>query len=197
MEMKRIRGIALAILVSSMPTAAGDAILVEDFEDLANEAGWVVNSAQDFIDPTGGHPGAFLHTPVVTFAPSPRTGFGTSSIFTGDYRNRGVTSVGIDLKTFANSAPVVVTWPLSVMLSGDSGTPGQSGDDCFALFLGTQPVPPDEVSCAFDDDPCSGWREFEFDIPSQSTTLPAGWLIVDFNGCTNTDATWNDVPSTN
>jgi hypothetical protein len=173
--------------------AADEVILIEDFEDLQNESGWVVNSAQDFLDPAGGHPGAFLHTPVVSFAPSPRTTAGLSSIFTGNFRERRVVSVGVDLKTFSNTAPIVIEWPLSVMLVGDSGTPDNDSDDCYALYLGSEPVPPEEVPCVTAGIDCTGWRDYSFDIPSQSTTLPEGWIIPDFNGCSNDDATWNEI----
>jgi hypothetical protein len=184
---------SFALLLSLGLASAGETTQVEDFEDLANQAGWIVNPAQDFIDEQGGHDGAFLRTPVVAFAPSPRTTVGIESIFTGNYRARNVTNVGIDLKTFSNTAPGVVTWPLSVVLSGDSGTPVNQSDDCFVFFQGTDPVPPEEVPCATSHDPCSGWRDYEFDIPSQSETLPAGWQVIDFNGCANTDEVWNSI----
>ena len=117
-----MRAVWIGVVVLLLPGAviAGETTQGEDFEDLVNDAGWIVNPAQDFIDPEDGHEGAFLRTPAVSFAPSPRTTLGVESIFTGNYRARNVTALGIDLKTFANTAagrPDVKGWTTGTLRS--------------------------------------------------------------------------------
>ena len=57
------------------------------------------------------------------------------------------------------------------------------GDDFGAYYVGSVEVPEEG----------EGWASFDFDVPSQETSLPAGWQLIDFSGAGNPAGDWNDV----
>ncbi|MHC5113649.1 MAG: hypothetical protein ACYTGP_04380 [Planctomycetota bacterium] len=132
--------------------------------DGTNEGGWTWGFG-DTIPPFGGNPGAYLQTNGLdTFAPTPRTTTAVNE-FTGDYVARGVTSIGVDLKTdFASSTG---GRPCTLMLLHDNGTPGDPFDDTAAYFMGPN------IPAAGE-----GWISYDYDVPSQEGSLPDGWLLV-------------------
>ena len=136
---------------------------VETF-DSGNEGGWTYGAPGEFINPAGGNPGAFLDTgtnPLLdTFAPRLRTT--EPSVFTGDYRAQGVTSVGVDLIQLSTQTTTGGR-PATAMLIYDNDTPGDPLDDTAAYFLGPN------IPAAGD-----GWVSFDYDVPSQDTELPPG-----------------------
>jgi hypothetical protein len=151
----------------------------ETFTGGSNQGGWQYGPPNQVIETSGGNPGAYLHEPQIdTFAPQPHTAFGPSSIYTGDYRARRVESFGVDVIVF--SAQFFTGPPLTIMLANDNGTPLDTSDDCIVYFVG------DPVAT-----PGSGWHSYTFAIPSQSTTLPPGWMT--YNACSTPDASWNNV----
>lgn len=156
-------------------------VIVEDFEDEANEAGWTFGAPVESTPATGGNPGGYLRASGLdTYAPQPRTGLGVDSAWTGDYRANNVTSVGIDLNTFDVDFSAGGR-PLTVMLFNDGGTPGDFNDDFAAYFMGPENIPL----------PGEGWKSFDFDIPSQETSLPAGWAFLEYGPDAEPD--WNTV----
>jgi hypothetical protein len=104
------------------------------------------------------------------------------SVFTGDYRTQEVTSVGIDLITFAVDFSAAGR-PLTVMLVSDNNTPANFNDDWAAYHIGPTNVPL----------PGQGWLSYNFDIPSQSMTLPPGWQFIQFGPSSPPNPNWNDV----
>ena len=74
---------------------------IENFEaGPAHVGNWSYGIAPTY-PATGGNPGKYQRTTNIdTFAPQPRT-LSATSIFTGNYRDAFVTSVGVDLNTFA------------------------------------------------------------------------------------------------
>ncbi|MFT7670982.1 MAG: hypothetical protein ACI8X5_003697 [Planctomycetota bacterium] len=143
---------------------------VESFDGSVNAGGWTFGSTIEGIDAGGGNPGAHLHNSNIdTFAPQCRTTVATNP-FHGDWRAMGVNSFGLDLKTYSTNFGFARE--ASLILS--NGT-------CSVSWLGTELVP--QVA--------EGWKSFDFNIDSASTTMPSGWKI---NGdCTGDDATWNAV----
>ena len=133
----------------------------ETFDGESNVGGWAI-STQDLIEYSGGNPGAYLHAPYLdTGAPHPIT-TEMGSIFTGDYRARGVTSVSVDLITVA--VEDLGNQPCAIFLREDNDTPWDWSDDWAAYKLGPE-IP----------HPGDGWLPYEFAIPSQFESWPNGW----------------------
>lgn len=128
--------------------------------------GWTWGGPQQSTPASGGFPGAYLRTvDIDTFAPQLRTS--GPSVFTGDYRTARVSALGVDLRSFAIDFPTSCQRPLSLVLTNDNGTPGNFADDVYVYF-----VSPDDIPCV------DGlWRSYSVAVPSQSTTLPAGWGV--------------------
>ena len=170
--LRRMTRPALSLVACAALAPAGLASgtsLIESFTGGLNSGGWTYGPPHVF-EGAGGNPGAWLHQPLVdTFAPQLRTTAPVSA-FTGDWRARDVISVGVDLITVSTQFPALRECTL--MLSNGS---------CQVYFLGTEFVP----------QPGTGWKSFDFAVDSQSTTLPAGWAVL--NGCGSDDATWNAV----
>lgn len=160
--------------IAAAPVAA-QVTFVEEFTGGSNTGDWTYFAPSELIESSGGNPGAYLHAfNLDTTRPRVRTT--TPSVFTGDYRARQVSSVGIDLITHSTQFPY--GGDTSVLLYNDGGTPGQNDDDWAFYRLG-DPVPP--VG--------GGWVSYDFDIPSQAATPPAGWEPIEFGPNANPD--WN------
>ncbi len=152
------------------------------------EGGWTFRSFSERIAPTGGNPGAYLHSPcntqtlecldapfvVLTTQPE------TQSQFTGDYRARNVTAMGLDAILHYVSITAAGR-PMSLVLVNYNGTPQDPSDDIYVYTKG------DEIPQAG-----QGWRSYAFSVPSASTTLPAGWEVWTESPVQG-DAAWNLV----
>ena len=181
-------GAGLATTTAAFGGGAGG--FVDTFEFGTNEGGWSYFGAPlnliEQIEPTGGNPGAWLHSTcnalkcLDTFAPQPRTQMGRVSPFTGDYRARGVDTLGIDLILLDVDFSAAER-PLSLILTNANKTLEDPFDDIQVAFVGSDFVP--EVG--------DGWRSYSFSVPSASTTLPAGWRVLIGSG--DDDADWNTV----
>ena len=164
--MVRAAALALVAALAAAPAVAAD--FTETFDGGSNVGGWTFGTGNEVIEGSGGNPGAYLHdTFVDTFAPQPRTS--QPSIFTGDLRQLGVTSIGIDLITHSVDFSAEGR-PLTLMLVSDEGTPANFDDDWAAYIMGPSNVPL----------PGEGWISYSFDVPSQETALPAGWATIAF-----------------
>lgn len=155
---------------------------VENFDaGAAHVGGWTCGIPATYPT-TGGNPGKYQRTQNIdTFAPQPRTS-ANGTVFTGNYREANVTSVGIDLATFAVDFSAAGR-PLTVILVSNNGTPSNANDDWGAYKIGPANVPI----------PGQGWLSFNFEIPSQSTTLPAGWDYILFGASSPPLPNWNNV----
>lgn len=168
---------AIAVLSLSLASLAQSS--VEGFTNGSNQGGWTWGAGDQF-SPTGGNPEWHLETQILdTFAPQPRTAAGASSVFTGDYRARGVRSLGIDLVTVSTQFPF--QRPLTLILENDRGTPGNPLDDQSVYFISSSFVP----------QPGTGWSAFDVGVPSLSLTMPAGWQVLQGAGAPN--QVWNEV----
>jgi hypothetical protein len=177
-----IRVFPAALLTLSL--AASPALadtFTETFDGGSNTGGWHFGGPGETIETTGGNPGAYLHSPALdTFAPQPRTT--GDSLFTGDFRARNVSAIGIDLVTLAVDFSAAGR-PLTLMLVSDQGTPADPDDDWAAYLMGAVNVP----------EPGDGWRSFTFAVPSQDTSLPAGWQTIGFGPNSPPTPDWNTV----
>ncbi len=173
-----MKSLALAcLLLGFVSTRAQAQTTVESFTGGSNQGGWTWG-AGDQLATTGGNPGAYLRTTGVdTFAPQPRTT--VLSIFSGDYRARSVSSVGVDLIT--NSTQFPFAREVTLMLENDAGTPANPADDSIVY----------RISPGFVPQPGTGWASFDVPVPSSSTVLPAGWQVL--QGAGSADAVWNAV----
>jgi len=166
---------------------------VETFDKHSNVGGWSYFGNPDnrieVFEPQDGNPGAFIHATcdpatlrcLDTYAPQLRTQVGVSSIFTGDYRDKKVVMVGVDLVTFGPELVTTEARPLSLLLRNDNGTPSDWTDDVVAYWIGSRNIPHE----------CGQFKEYVIEIPSQSTTLPKGWGIMPGYGSGDDDADWN------
>lgn len=174
--------LALVSLLGVTPAVAQQCGVthIDDFT-LQNQGVWRWGGPFESIDPLGGFPTDHLVSiDLDTFAPM-LTSSG-SSIFTGDYRSAGVTALAVDLQTFDLDFPTSCQRPLSLMLENDNGTPGTPIDDFYVYF-----VLPLDVPCAD-----GSWHSYSVTVPSQSTTLPAGWAV-DPNVSGSANVAWNSV----
>ncbi len=160
--------------------SASGAVFVEPFTGGTNVGLWTYGGAMS-TQTTGGNPDWYRRVDDVdTFAPQLRTQ--GESLFTGDYRARNVTSLGVDLKTFAVDFSAAER-PLTLMLVEDNGTPGDSSDDWAAYTIGALDVPV----------PGQEWITYSFVVPSQSATLPAGWATQIYGPNSPANPDWNQV----
>ncbi|MCK6447836.1 MAG: hypothetical protein L6Q99_15700 [Planctomycetes bacterium] len=170
----------LSLLASSSAAQQCGAFSVEGFTAGSNVGGWTFGGPNQSIQASGGFTGAQLVTAGLdTFAPQLRTT--GASIYTGDYRTAGVTSLGVDLKTYQIDFPSCPR-PLSLMLTNDNGTPSNPNDDFYVYYVGAESIP-----CV------DGlWHSYHFDVPAQSATLPVGWAV-DPNSVLPPNTAWNTV----
>jgi hypothetical protein len=186
--MNSIRFLILALGVSLTSLAGAQTTFVETFGTGANTGGWSWGTGNESIVPLNGNPGAYLRDlTLASCCPAASTWFGLESVFSGDYRARRVTSVGIDLVTLA-TAFGMGDRPLSVILIDDNGTPFDFEDDSWVFFIGDRQVPRPGV----DRGGAPGWTSFDFDIPSQETSLPEGWFAHSPTGEPD-DVVWNRI----
>ncbi|MHC4948946.1 MAG: hypothetical protein ACYTG1_11900 [Planctomycetota bacterium] len=176
---------ALACIVLASATATALAggtttTFTETFDGGSNEGSWTWG-AGDSTPAAGGNPGAYLRTDGLdTFAPQPRTQAAVSE-FTGDYRAQDVSAIGVDLVTLA--AATTGGRPATLMLIHDNDTPGDPFDDTAAYFMAAN-IP------AFGE----GWVSYDYVVPSQETTLPAGWLLLNLGDSgAPANHTWDEV----
>lgn len=175
----RAIGLGVAALIG-ISAAANGAVFVEPFTGGTNVGLWTFGGAMS-TQTTGGNPDWYRRVDNVdTFAPQLRTQ--GESVFTGNYRARHVTLLGVDLITFAVDFSAAGR-PLTLMLIEDNGTPGDSSDDWAAYQIGASNIPI----------PGEGWKSFTFAVPSQSATLPAGWATQAFGPNSPANPDWNQV----
>ena len=167
---------------------------VETFDKRSNVGSWSFfgnpdNSVEKW-ESQDGNPGAFIHAQcddrigcLSTYAPQLRTQLGVSSIFTGDYRARKVTMVGVDLAIYGPDWIATENRPLSLVLRNDGGTPEDWADDVVVFWTGSKTVPHE----------CGQFKEFVLPVPSQSETMPKDWGILANWGTGDDDADWNTV----
>lgn len=176
-----VRVATFAALVGIVPALASAGTTVQTYEDGQNPSGWSYGPPVT-IEESGGNPGRYLRTAGLdTFAPQLQSSR-QQHVFTGDYRERGVSSIGVDIIVHSTDFPSGGR-PLALILVHDNGTVGDTTDDYGAYLLSSDFVPEEG----------QGWASFDYDVPSQETSLPAGWQMIDFSGNGMPAGDWNDV----
>ncbi len=184
MTLKTALGTLLSLaLLSSSATAQ---IWIEDFDTGSNDGAWEVWwNAVNSVEPTGGNGGGYLRLDntsgtltcqfVEIFPATWPAGF------SGDWRNLGVDSIGLDVNVGVGPLTGFGEWTLTI--GNDSGTPGTTTDDCLLEYSPPGVIPPATQGA---------WESFDFPVPTSSSVLPAGWS---FSGpCVGgPDAVWNTV----
>jgi hypothetical protein len=164
-------------------SAASTTTVMETFDGPLDQATWRLGVLDEIVA-VGGSPGAYLRNRSFDAAvPSPVYFGPVPSPFFGDYRAAGVTSLGLDVNVFAASMGVDHARAISLVLGSDMGTPDDVSDDCEVDFVGHKPLP----------SAGSGWRAFDFRVPSDTTKLPAGWRVRGSCAGLTGDAAWNRV----
>jgi hypothetical protein len=160
----------------------------EDFDNGSNDANWSAWwDAFNSVPATGGNPGGFLeldnvngtqNCQFVELFPDPST---LPQPFSGDWRARGVDSVGVDCEFTTSPVPSQnLAWTLTLV--SDPGTPGVDSDDCrLVYFDDLTPIPIDGA----------GWVSVDWSFDPSSPTLPNGWIVEGPCSQGNWDAAWN------
>lgn len=179
----RVLAIGLLTALLFLPAAAAEfrVTFVETFDGGANEGAWTYGTGNEFFVEANGNPGWYLRdSSLVSFTPKASTSFGVPSVFTGDYRTRGVQSVGIDL-AIASASGNVSTRTLTLVLLNDNGTPFDLGDDWGAYLLTDLALPPVGVIGLTAESDILQWRSYDIPVPSSSNRLPDGWVWISGN----------------
>lgn len=153
---------------------------VETFDGHRNTGGWSFYTVHGPVyEKDGGNDGGYLHDDNLrSFAPHPGTEVGVESIFTGDYREKKVTSLGIDLRSIDYDYDITSRY-LTLVISNDNGTPEYFEDDWGAYMIGDVTLPSKYVSSLTSlDDNEPGWVSYDFEINSQTSELPEGWSFI-------------------
>jgi hypothetical protein len=168
---------ALMALLLTAPVAMSQDTVVEGFDGGSNQGNWAWGTTNQSISPLNGNPGAYLQD-LTLFTAQPILGTHTDapSVFTGDFRERRVTSMGVDLITLNKSFAVESNRRLTLVLLDDNGTPADPNDDRGAYFVGEKVVPDAGVPL----DTPAGWATFDFAVDVQSSTMPNGWQPISF-----------------
>ncbi len=187
MKLVSVRALVGAVVVTvTVSSARSEDPFVEPFDE-GNEGQWSWGTGNEEISPLNGNPGAFLQDLTLdTCCPGAGTAFGVQSIFTGNYLESGVTSIGIDLITL-HTPFKVGNRPLSIILTNDNNTPFNFNDDWGAFLVTDETIPERGVPGA-----PAGWTSYDIDIPVQSPTLPKNWRTFDENGLDG-DIEWTEL----
>ncbi len=180
--------LTLLVLFATFPIAAPSraattTTFTETFDGTLADATWRLGTLDEIV-PDGGHPGAYLRNRQFDAAvPTPVYVGPLPSPFFGDYRAAGVISLGLDVNVFSASIGVDHGRPVSLVLGSDMGTPDDPTDDCEVYFVGPKPLP----------QPGTGWRSYDFKVPSDHVTVPPGWTVRGPCAGLAGDAAWNAV----
>jgi hypothetical protein len=107
-----------------------------------NEGVWTWGTWYEQFQETNGNPGRYLRASgLADFTPRASTSFGIDSVFTGNYRERNVASVGIDMAIPSVDGNVTGR-TVTLILLNDNGTPDDLTDDWGAFTVTAFPIPP-------------------------------------------------------
>lgn len=176
-------GIFAVVVIAGLGRTANatEVIYRETFESGTNVSGWTWGTGSEDILENDGNPGRYLRENyLVTFTPRASTDFGIQSVFTGDYRTRNVSSVGIDM-AIPYVSGTATGRTVTVILLNDNGTPDDLEDDWGAFKVTDLPIPPTGIAGIIEPTDILQWRSYDITVPSQSATLPEGWSWISRN----------------
>jgi hypothetical protein len=167
--------ILLAAALAGTATLGASLTFTDTFENNANVGEWVINGpgVTSFAS-IGGN--TYLRGLPDTWGVGAYSGPGVTSPFTGNFRERMVTQLSIDVRVDYADFPNLGNRPLTLGLVWDGGTPWDWEDDIMVYFRGVN-IP----------DVGAGWASHTFDVDFTATALPTGWLSYRFDGSGVTD----------
>ena len=116
-----LAALASAVLGFVAPLTSAQDTFVEGFDGGSNQGGWRWGTGNESIIPLNGNPGAYLQdNTLVSFRPTLSSQPEPASSFTGNYRTRRVTALGVDLVTLDKSFPVESNRFVTLALMNDS-----------------------------------------------------------------------------
>lgn len=186
--MNRRYSICILALMLALPGTgrATGLAFVDGFEGGVNAAGWAYIEGFDTLEPAGGNPGGWLHSPILdTFDPTLYSAIDGATPFTGVYGAMNVSKIRLDVQTLAVDFGDGSEFNVILLLRKTNGTPDDIFDDDWAYSIGA--ATPVEGA---------GWTHYEFDIPSQSSdAVPAGWAGGSVDDCENfrPGVSWSDI----
>ena len=166
--MKKTTCCLIAILLLAGTVSVQADSFTETFSGGSNQGGWLFNGTGSIL-PNGGNPDAWLSAvDVDTFGPMLASNPSVSSPFTGNYVERGITSIGFDGMSNSDfNTAGDPAFSITLRLRDSQGTPFDQSDDLWVYIVGDELIP----------QPADGWKPFDFEIPSDFVgTLPTGWV---------------------
>lgn len=134
------------------------------------------------IQSPGGNPGAYLELDNTQGSATCHfleiLGREWPSAFSGDWRARGITSVGLDVNILQGSYAGGV---LEVVLGTDNGTPDKA-DDCRMRYFAPD-IPPQ----------APGWTSYDFPCDASSMVMPLDWGVEGTCTGVTADQIWNSI----
>ena len=135
---------------------------IETFDDGLNHTQWTWNrTTLGSVQSSGGSPGGYFQSALMAL---PQL-FTSHEMFTGNFVERQVSSIGGDLATIQFATPPTM---ISISLGYFNGTPDHPFDDTYASFVTSIEAP------VFPD---TGWVSFDVEIPFDAVTAPEGWRL--------------------
>lgn len=172
------RSAAAAAMTCAAGAAAGQTTYIETFDDGMNHSGWSWDrTALGGVVASGGNPGGYFESALMAVPAL----FSSGEQFTGDFRARGVGSIGGDLRGVQFAAPEGM---ISISLMYNNGTPENPFDDTYATYVSSIPSPVN---------PDMGWVSFDFEVPSASLETPEGWQLSGVLPQLPPTATWDQL----
>ena len=171
--------LVLAVCLAGFAQAAEVPVtFTETFQTGSNEGRWTWGTGYEYFAETDGVHGRYLRdSSLVTYIPRASTSFGVASVFTGDYKTRNVSSVGIDM-AIASVNGNVAGRTVTLILLNDNGTPRDLEDDWGAFTVTNLPIPPTGIIGITD---LLQWSSYDIPVSSQSASLPEGWSWISRN----------------
>ena len=161
-----------------MPATAD---IIETFDNGSDNGDWHLTSnplRTLGIEPSGGHPGAYLRGDVETATPTWYVPFGTATNFLDDYHAKGVISVAADINIFVGNHEPNRTLTLDLLSTFGSGDFSRAVE---AYYIGP------DIS-----DNVPGWVHYQFPLDARSQVTPNGWMITNA-GLPGTFLDWQNL----
>ena len=171
------------MLLSICCVCSAKATTIETFDNGSNNGDWRLTTNPDRllqIEPNGGNPGAFLHGQVASSVPTWYVPAGTQTDFLGDYFEKGVVGMGIDLNIFVGNNEPSRTLTLDLRTTQGTG-------DFFTNGIEAYYIGPDISNNT------PGWVSFDFSLDARSQFIPAGWTVYRAPGVPGTFLDWQTL----
>lgn len=174
----------MAVLFLALtPISAMAVSYTETFNDKQNSYGWSFGRPELFGERDEPEQGSYLYTDdLIDFSPLVNVKSSPNSPFTGNFKQKKVTRISVDLNVLASESPLIER-PFALELVSDNGTPSNPNDDWAVYTLASELIP----------QAGSGWKTFLFDIDSQAPSLPENWGYVTYGSQSPVAPNWGKL----